>query len=239
MSSSDRGSPFTGPHLSHSQIEKYLLCPEQYRLYYVEGLRPKLVPASLIFGKLIHQSLARFFRSGESPATWFHQEWADVKDLPMAYSSRESWEKLSLMGESLLATFVTEDAPRLKNIRKVEHPFTLTISELDLPLVGVIDLVADLDGKPTVVDFKTSGSGYDGHEAPMSDQLTAYRLAEPAVPQAALCVLVKLKEPRIEWQRDRAVRRAADRVPRESGARCPGDWRQPLLQTSREVVFVV
>lgn len=193
------GSPFSRPHLSHSQIDRYLLCPEQYRLYYVEGLRPRMLPASLIFGKIIHQSLAQFFRSGESPVTWFHAEWDDVKDVPMAYSSRESWEKLAFTGQSLLETFVTKDAPRIKKIRKVEHPFSLTISDLDLPLVGVIDLVADLDEKPTVVDFKTSGSGYDGHEATMSDQLTAYRLAEPAVPQAALCVLIKLKEPRIEW----------------------------------------
>jgi len=34
----------------------------------------------------------------------------------------------------------------------------------------------------------------------MSDQLTAYRLAEPGVEQSALCVLVKTKEPQIVWQ---------------------------------------
>lgn len=187
------------PHLSHSQIDRYLLCPEQYRLYYVEGLRPRFPSANLLFGKFIHQALAHFFRTRESPVTWFHDEWDDVKDLPMTYGSRESWEKLALTGQSLLETFVEEDAPKLKNIRKVEHPFSLNISGLELPLVGVIDLVAELDGRPTVVDFKTSGSGYDGHEAAMSDQLTAYQLAEPAVAQVALCVLVKTREPRIEW----------------------------------------
>src|SRR5207247_2532245 len=33
----------------------------------------------------------------------------------------------------------------------------------------------------------------------LSDQLTAYQLAEPEAEQAALCVLVKTKEPKIEW----------------------------------------
>ena len=63
----------------------------------------------------------------------------------------------------------------------------------------MIDLVATLDRKRTVVDFKTSGSAYGDHEAILSDQLTAYQLAEPEAEQAALCVLVKTKEPKIEW----------------------------------------
>jgi hypothetical protein len=37
----ERGRPNGVPHLSHSRISRYLLCPEQYRLYYVENLRPR------------------------------------------------------------------------------------------------------------------------------------------------------------------------------------------------------
>ena len=33
----------------------------------------------------------------------------------------------------------------------------------------------------------------------LSDQLTAYSLAEPDARQSALCVFVKTKEPRIDW----------------------------------------
>ena len=33
----------------------------------------------------------------------------------------------------------------------------------------------------------------------LSDQLTAYQLVEPDAEQTALCVLVKTKEPKIEW----------------------------------------
>jgi hypothetical protein len=57
--------------------------------------------------------------------------------------------------------------------------------------------VSDLDEKTTVVDFKTSASAYVEYEVTLSDQLTAYQLAEPDV-NSRLCAL-KLKESRIEW----------------------------------------
>ena len=50
-----------------------------------------------------------------------------------------------------------------------------------------------------MTDFKTSASSYAEHEVKLSDQLTAYQLAEPRAEQMALCVLVKTKEPKIEW----------------------------------------
>ena len=43
------------PHLSYSRINKYLNCPEQYRLYYIENLRPRFAPANLVFGQIVHQ----------------------------------------------------------------------------------------------------------------------------------------------------------------------------------------
>lgn len=76
-----------------------------------------------------------------------------------------------------------------------------TASGLGLPFIGVIDLIADLDSKRAVVDFKTSASAYEDHEVLLSDQLTAYQLAEPDAEETALCVLVKTKEPQIEWHR--------------------------------------
>jgi hypothetical protein len=48
------------PFLSHSRVNRYLLCPEQYRLYYIEKLRPKRPAASLVFGQVMHGALAGF-----------------------------------------------------------------------------------------------------------------------------------------------------------------------------------
>jgi len=187
------------PHLSHSRISRYLLCPEQYRLYYVEKLRPRIYSASLVFGQVVHQALAAFFRTGAEPAASFAAIWREVGQVELRYGQRDSWEKLNETGRALLAKFVAEELSRIEKVGATEKPFELAISAIKEPFIGVIDLVADVDAKRTVIDFKTSGSTYAEHEVTLSDQLTAYQLAEPDAEQMALCVLVKTKEPKIEW----------------------------------------
>jgi CRISPR/Cas system-associated exonuclease Cas4 (RecB family) len=185
--------------MSHSRINRYLMCPEQYRLYYNERLRPRVPPAVLVFGSIMHQSLAELVGKKGDPVKWFTESWGMLKNVPLGFNQRESWDKLRISGERLLVKFATEELPKIGQVKAVEQRFTLSITSLDLPFVGVIDLVADVDSNETVVDFKTAGSAPDEHEAHMSDQLTAYKLAKPQVERSALWVLVKTKEPQILW----------------------------------------
>jgi CRISPR/Cas system-associated exonuclease Cas4 (RecB family) len=187
------------PHLSHSRVSRYLHCPEQYRLYYVEKLRPTMPSASLVFGQIVHQALARLFGHRDDPVKCFVEAWTHLNGVKLGYDQKDSWERLRARGEALLTRFVKEELPKLGAIRAVEKVFELNITSMDQPFIGVIDLVTEVKGKPTVVDFKTSGKAYGEHEAALSDQLTAYRLGQPDVEQLALCVLVKTKEPMIEW----------------------------------------
>ncbi|MCG3195726.1 MAG: hypothetical protein GHCLOJNM_00193 [bacterium] len=197
--SDDQLLPPSVPHLSYSQANKYLTCPEQYRLYYLEGLRPKREGASLVFGKLIHQALAVLFQENGDPVKYFQDAWDCTEEQDLRFAFREKRETLRERGTLLLEKFVSEELPKIGTVHDSEREFTLTLSNLDLPFVGFLDLVADLDGKRTVIDFKTSGSSYEGHEALLSDQLTAYQCAEPFAEQSALLVFVKTKEPKIEW----------------------------------------
>ena len=48
------------PHLSHSRLQKYITCPEQYRLYYLERLRLKQEAAARVFGAVMHLALAEY-----------------------------------------------------------------------------------------------------------------------------------------------------------------------------------
>jgi RecB family exonuclease len=191
--------PKSNGALSHSRINRYLLCPEQYRLHYIEKLRPKFPSSNLVFGQVLHQAIAGFFRAGEDPAKLFVECWATLREIDLAYSKKDSWEKLQVSGQALLAAFLEKAAPRLTNVRAVEQSFEITVTGLGKPFVGVVDLVCDLDGKRTVVDFKTAASSYAPHDVVLADQLTVYLLAEPDALQAAFCVLVKTKEPKIEW----------------------------------------
>src|SRR5439155_25502516 len=140
------------PYLSHSRLQKYLHCPEQYRLYYVENLRPRIPSASLVFGQVVHQALAALFRTGVDPVASFEDAWADAKRMDLRYGQRDSWETLDTTGRRLLAQFVREELPRLGTVTASEHTFELAITSLDVPFVVVIDLVAQVDEKATVVD---------------------------------------------------------------------------------------
>ena len=94
--------PTKTPHLSYSRIDRYLHCPEQYRLYYIENLRPKFPSASLTFGKIIHQALAFFFQRKDDPVKLFTDAWKIARQVDLTYSKNESWEKLNASGQGLL-----------------------------------------------------------------------------------------------------------------------------------------
>jgi len=187
------------PYLSFSRINRYLTCPESYRLYYVELLRLKIPKAALVFGSLVHLALAHLFNKKAEPVKFFNEVGDGLKQVELTYGKKDSWEKLRACGEGLLQKFVSEELPRIRSVKAVEKPFKLEISSLELPLVGVIDLVAEIDDRDKVVDFKTADKTYGPADVVLSDQLTTYQLTEPLVEDLALCVLVKTTEPKIEW----------------------------------------
>ncbi len=126
----------------------------------------------------------------------------------MRFSKKESWPRLREIGQGLLAKFMTEETHKITKVFSVERVFTLGLSNLDLPFVTIIDLVAQMDGKRTLVEFKTAISDFEHYEVALLDQLTAYKLAEPEVEQIAICVFLKTKAPKIRWHR-------TDRNPRQ------------------------
>lgn len=195
------GPPHT-PFLSHSRVSRYLHCPEQYRLYYVENLRLRIPAANLVFGQILHQALAALFERRADPVSVFTQTWSEAGQVDLDYG-RDSHESLRTTGEQLLERFMREELSRVRDVQAVERKFELQITTLGLPFVGVIDLVARLDENQTVVDFKTAGATYQPHEVALADQLTAYQLAEPSASRVAFCVFVKTKVPQIEWHTTR------------------------------------
>ncbi len=187
------------PQFSVSRLQRYLTCPESYRLHYLERLRPKLQSANFVFGSALHVVLADYFRQGMNPQENFLHLWEGLKDIELHYGGKESWENLRTKGENLLSLFLAEEVQRITKVYAVERSFAFRISNLPMPFEGIIDLVADVDGKKTVVDWKTSASRYARHEVILSDQLTAYFLDQPDAEQLAFCVFVKTKRPKIEW----------------------------------------
>src|SRR5215470_13084467 len=104
--------PHKTPHLSHSRINRYLLCPEQYRFYYIEKLRLKFPSASLIFGQVVHQALADLFNKKSDPIDFFLLTWGELKDVKLTYGKKQTWEKLQKTGQGLLQKFLREELGR-------------------------------------------------------------------------------------------------------------------------------
>jgi len=223
------------PHLSYSRIQKYLTCPEQYRLYYVERLRAKVESASLVFGAIVHLALAQLFRHGDDPVVNFRQEWRAIREIELRYSRKETWQTLGEKGERLLRKFCEEHTRKIASVLSVEKVFELGLSNLSLPFIGIIDLIAELKGKRTLVEFKTATADFEDYEVALLDQVTAYQLAEPDVEKVAVCVFVKTKKPRIEWHLTERtpeqvieyldkVHHIADQIERGNFYKRPGKW---------------
>src|SRR3989442_14714729 len=121
------------PHLSHSRVNRYLTCPEQYRLYYVEKLRPRIESASLVFGVVIHAAIADLFRTGEDPVEHFVRNWHNLKEVELRYKKRESWDDFNAKGEKLLKKFLAEEAPKIRQAFSVERKFELRVTASPLP----------------------------------------------------------------------------------------------------------
>ena len=98
-----------------------------------------------------------------------------------------------------MAMFQGKAASRIEKVFSVESKFELSITSLREPFIGIVDLICQVEGARVIVDFKTAGCGYEEHEVVLSDQLTAYALADPEATKVGLCVLVKTKDPAIQW----------------------------------------
>ena len=161
--------------------------------------KPRSTPASLGFGAILHLALAQLFRHGDDPVETFKCAWNALQQVELRYSRKDSWQSLNEKGEKLLGKFCREEAQKITKVFAIETVFQLGLSSLDLPFIGIIDLIAEMNGKRTLVEFKTAVSDYEDFEMALLDQLTAYHLAEPDIERIAVCVFVKSKKPRIEW----------------------------------------
>lgn len=76
-------------------------------------------------------------------------------------------------GHMIIDAYVEQVLPRLEKVLLVQHEISLT-NELGDSLIGVVDLVAQIDGKTYILDNKTSSIKYAENSADISQQLGTY-----------------------------------------------------------------
>jgi len=208
-----------GLHVSVSQINTYLMCPEKYRHSYVVGTPPSHRPAALGFGSAIHHALALFYEfiktHGRKPSptrmqSAFSDRWdVELDDaLPIQYKRGEDAGKVKDLGVNMLARFhETGFVP--DKVLAVEHPFSVEIPDpatgriLEEALVGAIDLLCEHKGQVVIVEHKTAARKYARDKLVYDMQPSAYQFAARELgvrnPGLAFQVLLKTKPPQVEF----------------------------------------
>lgn len=95
-------------------------------------------------------------------------------DNGVIYYNYASWLSLRQKGILMLEGYNTKIVPKLTKIHLVQHEFKLENSQGD-SVIGVIDLVADVEGHGTVIlDNKSAARPYESDSVRTSEQLSMY-----------------------------------------------------------------
>lgn len=199
------------PHLSHTQLDMYWRCPEQYRRRYIE--REVIPPGvAMLQGTGVHRAAEANFRQKiethadmpakeivEIAAAAFDAETAggfiltdDEQNRGAAMVLGDAKAKLVQMAE----VHAAEQAPEYQPLQ-VEHRTRLVFPEASHDLVAITDL---RDDRRRVIDFKTAARKKPQSEADESVQLTIYAAAHRVdtgedPDEVRLDVLTKTKQP--------------------------------------------
>ena len=206
-------------HVSVSQVNTYLMCPEKYKHSYVVGTPPSHRPAALGFGSAIHHALAVHYgflkAHGKKPSPGriqaaFSDRWeVELRDsLPILYKNGEDAGKVKDLGVSMLKRFC-ENGFVPEKVVAVEQPFSVEIHDpetgvvLEEALVGAIDLLCEHKGQVIITEHKTAARKFASDRLMHDLQPTAYQFAARELgirnPGLAFQVLLKTRSPQVEF----------------------------------------
>ena len=169
-------------HLSATQLTTYLGCARRYYMGYVLKLPWPAVPSALVYGSAIHAALAALHEArleGRTP------EMADLMDVyqlawvaeqkTIEFRDGETLEGLNAMARAMLALAIEQAPPG--RVLCVEERFSISVGDNLPPLVGVLDLVVEIDGKAVIYEHKTAARRWTPDQANDSLQASAYAAA--------------------------------------------------------------
>lgn len=197
-------------YLSHSQIECYLKCPQQYYEKYVEERGEDLSPnfvEGLALAAVMEETNLRYVMEGthstfERARKIYSDKFKDLGTDVVSWEGTPPEVRLP-RGIKLLKKFW--ESPNLDNLKPVlfQQPTKKMVPGVELefeiqighvPVKGFIDCIE----KDCVIDFKMARSAAY-YKPERSLQLAIYALAT-GIPKVAYYVFCKTKEPKIEYK---------------------------------------
>ena len=203
------------PHLSASAINNYIDCGLQFKFSRIDRLEPEFTPESLEFGSIMHLVLADLYRekmAGNkltlkkllSLLTKYCKE-AVKENKDIEFGEGHDFETFLAQGKTLLTTYYEKLPANDFKVISVEEPFRHIIPGLEIPVIGVTDLVEeDKQGTIIITDWKTSAGSYSSDRIDKNFQLTLYYMALKASGYAdreillRIDCLIKTKTPKFE-----------------------------------------
>ena len=223
-----------GISLSFSSCQKYLTSPRSWFLHYLMRIRPVETGSALAFGSALDvglNSLLGDLRDGREVSVdrakaLFDTEFGTYDPAAIKYSradedrsvlSSGDLEKiaedstvcipnlcLQRKGHILIDEYMAQVIPRIEKVYEVQKNISLK-NELGDEFTGVIDFIAQIDGKIWIVDNKSSSIKYAKDAVGESGQLaTYYEALKDKYDLAGACFIVvpknvrKKKLPRVE-----------------------------------------
>lgn len=201
-------------HLSYSSISSYMTCGKAWKFRYIDKV-PTASNPTLIIGSVVHDTVEEIIRCRSlsikepEPAEFAHT----------ALNSRLERENLTgdtpeIENAKNEALRVVSDAYILSEIKNItakvddqgamiERKVTLEVPEVDVPIVGYIDIILN-DGTPA--DFKTSSKSWTMDKAKSELQPVFYLAAmgQCGIPvnwDFCHLVMVKTKQPKFQLLR--------------------------------------
>jgi putative RecB family exonuclease len=202
-------------YVSPSRLSLWMKCPLAFRRRYIEGWQTHPSP-TLFVGKVVHAVLAHIYQlrgagqmcTADDLPRFVADAWKLALETdPPYFENEEQEEKSRYQVLDLVSAYFTTTPIHNEKPIAVEKRFEVPLIDpatgenLDIPLVGIVDLVLQEDGDNVLVDFKTSSTSSCcalQHEL----QLTAYAylFSEATEQYESACEvrqLVKTKVPKI------------------------------------------
>lgn len=168
-------------------------CPRKYYYEYVEGWKLVKPPANLVFGSIIHESIAEEFLNDRKAVEVFLEKWNNVGEI--TYSRSDSHESLREVGILLIEK--VQKTEIYQRVVAVEKAYQTELPDGTI-FRGKVDLIFDDGQEEVLLDWKTSSSSFLDHRPDLDDQLTAYSMLS-RISKVAYGVLLKKKNPEIKF----------------------------------------
>lgn len=176
------------PHLSFSGLSTYTDCGLLYKLARIDNLKPEFTPDSLAFGSAVHQVLAdqnesrrqRYSLTPDDLTNLFEGYWKEKAEgnESISYRNGKDFTALLAEGKNLIRGFCENQVDSGYTVLSVEEPFEFTIDGIDVPIIGITDLIEeDSSGTIIITDYKTASRSFGTNDINNSFQMSLYFMA--------------------------------------------------------------